>query len=468
MSEDKSLTELVRVFEQKIEQMEDLNESVTDKISELHALEDNFGFGRFSDENTQDLAVLQDFIPKLRDMASTNPLFVRGAWLRFSYVFGRGIEFQNLKPKTKSIIERLDNKSALFSVEAYERNNIASFTDGNFQVIRNEKTNELYIVPFHKVCGATYDRMDKSRLQYILIDFEVDDNKTEKRWVPLARYKKFLKETKKQLPRSIKAGGSQEYPVSRDLVIYHKASHRQPGWSWGIPDSLAAYIWTHAYTNYLTDNSQLVKALSQIAWAITSGTKKGIERAAAQVVGENGIGKTAINTPDGNISNVGVPSAQVSFNNGQPLAAQVASVFQVPVIALISSPGATGGSYGAATTLDLPTLIGMRALQDSWVVFYEEILRDLGSPNVTVIFPPIEEDPAYRQISSVALLHEMGVLHRDEIRDFAFKTTSLTKNHDNLPKQETEDKRAIVSKQGVQGAVKGGQLQGDTNHENDM
>ena len=230
-------------------------------------------------------------------------------------------------------------------------------------------------------------------------------------------------------------------------------------------------VWSLAYSAYLQDNAKLVRALSMIAWSLTKTTAEGVNTAAAQIVGAN-IGGTAVNTTGNAISSVGVPSAQVNMNNGQPLAAMSATSFGVPVIALLSSPGATGGSYGAATTLDTPTVKGMQAVQDAWGEFYDEILHDLGSKDAKTSFPNIEGDPAYRESQSIVTAHSFGLLHDDEARDGVLNVLRVKKLHDTMPPKPIvpptgSGNSPTPPSQGNSGPVPGGNEQDQTNHDGD-
>lgn len=433
--------------------------------------------GAADDTSGPTLTALHTMVDDLQDMAVTNPLHIRGAQLRHSYVFGRGVQFSDLTPKTEALLEDPYIKESLFSVEAYETNNLAQFTDGNLFVIRDEKTNQITRVPIKQITAVATDEDDNSKIQYLLRRWNAN-GEDRQMWYPLARYKKTLVGRGKRGPgirKTIDAtgltrlSGMVPVPVSQDKVIYHKASKRQVGWTFGVPDSLAAKVWTLAYSEYEKDNLLLVKALSQLAWKVTTSTKSGANDASVQLANANaGVGQTAVMGANNALQSVGTPGSNVNFNNGQPIAAMVATSFGVPVIALLSSPGATGGSYGAATTLDLPTLKGMKALQDAWVTFYTEILQDMGSPEVKVSFPSIESDPTYREVASIALAYEASLLHQDEAREGVLEVLDVPIKHANPPKKEPKTTNGgSVASQGNSGAVTGGQNQGDTNHDGD-
>lgn len=439
-----------------------LEESLAHKILSMEDIGWSPVWGANEDIRGPRLRDLHGLAEKLRPMASDNPLHKRGAQLRHAYVFGRGMEFSGTTEKTKKSIKDLYNQAALFSVKAHERNNLELFTTGNFFVLRNETTNICTVVPIEDIKGEFTDPDDPSQVWYFLRTWtrEVDGKSQEmKRWYPVSRYKKSqIGRGRRGKIRQYITTGNERVAVDQGAVIYHHTTQQQAGWAYGVPDSLAAMIWSLSYSEYLQDNAKLVKALQKIAWAVTSATPRGASSAAVQIA-QPGVGGTA-NMASGNVlSGVGVPSAQVNMNNGQPLAAMVATSFGVPVIALLSSPGATGGSYGAATTLDMPTIKGMKAVQDSWKLLYEEILNDMGSPDALVSFPALEQDPTYREVQSIVTAKEAGLLHQDEAREGVIQVLDVTKLHDDPPEDNPEFQ---VARQGRTGSVPGGINQDST------
>lgn len=416
---------------------------------------------------------LHEMSEDLQDMAATEPLHVRGAQLRHAYVFGRGIQLANLTPKTEALLKDPYIKATLFSVEAYETNNLAMFTDGTLFVKRHEKTNDVMTIPLKQITSVVTDPDDDSKVQYVLRSWTAN-GENKRVWYPVSRYKKTLVGRGRRgtggIAKTIElSAGGERLPVDQDHVIYMKTTKRQVGWTFGIPDSLAAKVWTLAYSEYERDNLLLVKAYSQLAWKVTTTTKPGADSAAVSIGNPSGnVGQTAILGANNALQSVGTPGSNVNFNNAQPIAAMVATSFGVPVIALLSSPGATGGSYGAATTLDLPTLKGMKAIQDSWVTFYEEILQDMGSPNVVVGFPSIESDPTYREVASIALAYQSDLIHQDEARAGITDSLDVPILHDNPPEPVSKNAaKNPVASQGNSGAVPGGVDQNDTNHDGD-
>ena len=439
-----------------------LEESVSSYLAKI----EDIGWTRIdqlnslTDEEGPTLDSLQRASERLREATATQPLPKRGNQLRHAYVFGRGMLFSNVdnKPRVTSVMDDPHNKSVLFSVEAYEQANAAKFTDGMFCVAYDLRRKRFTQIPLNRISGVQTDPNDPMDILAIQTGW----NGKSGGWIKLSR--------NKNEKINLKPG---EWVV-KNVVAYVSHANRQSGWTFGVPDSLAGHIFMLTYNAYLRDNAELVHALSKIAWKITTPNNAAVQKAAGVIEGANkanaGVGGTIASS--GDLSGVGVPSAQVDFNKGQPLAGMVATSYGVPVIALIASPGATGGSYGAATTLDAPTLKGFEAVQDAWKLFYEEILRDLGAKNVEISFPTISNDPEYRQASSVAQGVELGVIHRDEARVKYLDLLNIEKLHNGLPpepneKDDSGSTDTVVAKQGKPAKGASGTPDNPTNHDND-
>lgn len=422
------------------------------------------------------LGEVKNAVGPLRDMAANHPLHKRGAQLRHAYIFGRGIEITGMSDKASKIINDTVNQSVLFSVDAQERLNLESFCAGNIFVFRNKKTNRFTHVPIEQIVEIIYDDFDTSYVRYVRREwYDANQNKIISRWFPTSDFEK-NNQVKPTLDSRVDASRNQKFPVDRDHVVYIKTSPAFAGSPLGIPDSLAGALWSVAYSNYLSDSAALTHILKQVAWKITRAQNK--EQADKNAVlvgrpGEGGVGATVGLSGEQQINSVGVPSAQVDFNGGQPLAAMTAASFGVPVIALLSSPGATGGSYGAATTLDEPTRNGFKAAQDSWIAFYLEVLRDINpktrEEEIVVSFPSITEDPPYRQLQSIAQAYATGAIFHDEYREAAIDTLGIKNLHPGEEPPETPDFNGSdpIPRQGNTGALSGGVDQGDTNHDDE-
>lgn len=440
---------------------DEVMESLASRVNSLREIGwQEMGSGAANPELEITIEDVHNMAQVLRPMAQSHPLHIRGAQLRHAYTFGRGIIVSGLNKKVEDTINRPRIKQVLMSVDAQERLNMEAFVTGNIFLFRNRRTNDMVLVPAEEISEVYVDSFDTSKLLYVKREW-IRHGKPVNEIFPTSQVEK------------VPAQHDNEN-VNKEWVVYHKASKSFAGQPLGVPDSFGGALWSVAYSKYLSDSATLTHILKQIAWRITKAQTGGQARASALEMtnpqNDGRVGGTASLAGDQNLQSVGVPSSQVDFNNGQPLASMVATSFGVPVIALIASPGATGGSYGAATTLDMPTLKGFEAVQDSWTLFYETILRDMvpatRREQVSVTFPEIDKDPAYRAVASLGMAFESGVLWRDEYRTMALRLTGAPDLHDGKlpPEPENTD---VVPAQGKTGAVPGGVDQNETNHDGD-
>lgn len=438
-----------------------LQESITDMAMRMEDVNWTLLLGDQLLKEGPSLDDLRIMSEPLRDMASGNPLMKRGAQLRHSYVFGRGVVLSGVKPAAQKIMDDLYNKSVLFAVSAYETMNLALYTDGNLFTIYDERDKSFIVVPLSQITAVQTHVDDATRIQYIRREWSANGT-AYKRWYPLNKYK----ESGVRLLSEIETGGMVT-PVSKTGVIFHHYTNKQAGWTFGIPDSFAAALWAKAYSEYLNDNKKLVKALSQFAWKVTQNTRAGVTNAAAKVAQRTGdqTGGTAVMAAGADLSAIPRAGSDVNFNNGQPLAAMIAASLGVSVIALIASPGAAGGSYGAAATLDFPTIRVMQSVQDSWIVFFREVLITLRSPKAEVSFPSIETDPVYRELAVMAQMVELGMLHREEGRDLALQRLDITNPKPGMPEPPEPKGGSAVPSQGNTGT--GNPASDISNHDGD-
>lgn len=446
---------------------------------------DNVGWDKLTAfDNTSGgvpLATLNEYADDLADMALTSPPFIRAIQLRHAYIFGRGFHIKGVsKPEHREVIRSPYNREAIFSPSAFYAVESAMLTHGNYFLMKvgTRKKTRYIPVPQDQIHGVITDEMDTSRIYFVLRRWSANGNDYAK-WIPLNRHKTDLGNS---LPKEMPAAPNSDdmIPVAQDASMFIAHNTRQTGHTWGVPLGLAIKIWVAMYTGYLRDNATLTKALTNIAWKISTNSTKAAERVATSVI-QAKAGSAAV-TGNGQDVQAMPRGNDVNFNNGQPLAAMIATAVGVPVIALISSTGASGGAYGAATTLDEPTQKGMYAIQQARAEFLNEILEDLAGADAEVQFPTMASDATYRHAQSLANAHATGAIFQDEYREAALDLLNVESKHKGLPKPngfntwsdpkpETDSNDSQpsdpIARQGNSGAVKGGVDQGDTNHDND-
>lgn len=435
-------------------------------------------YGDIDTEEGFSLDSLKTVSEDLYDMVATSPLISRAIELRHGYTFGKGFQL-NITNDSKMVQNVLDNPynwESLLADEATERLLVEDAAAGNaFHIKKGRgKGTKIISVPLSQITGIITDEDDAQRIHYFQRTWSVK-GKEQKEWIPLNRYV----ETGVKIPTSIQATPSDpSVPVAKDTVGFVFSGMRPAGWTFGIPTALAAKAWLVMYTEALQNNAILVKALSQIAWKYTNKTGKGARAVGAEIASEKGVGGS-ISMADSQDVQAMPRGNDVNFNNIQPLAALIASRFGVSVIALLASPGATGGSYGAATTLDEPTLNVMSTLRKKMRRYLEEILNSISpTVRVEISFPSMSTDADYRKVQALANAHSTGALFQREYRDAVLEIYPVPHQMKGLPKPngfntwvDWEDdpltKTPGVPGQGSSGPVPGGNNQGETDHSTD-
>lgn len=451
--------ELSEKYEILANNYELLQESLDDMAQKYQDLSWDLLEG-YNEEGGLSLWRLKQLEEMISDMVETNPLMKRGAQLRHSYVFGKGIWFNGLKPSGEALLEDDDNRRALFSMQGWEELNKAKFTSGNVFVLYDKTTRKFTRVPLREIEAYQTDPDSEERIWHIKRKWRAN-GKDRVLWYPLSTYT--------GPKRHWISEGDKRTAVSQNAVMYHETSNKQVGWALGVPDGLAAVSWAIAYKNYLENNATLVKAYAKFAWKVTQQTRRGVDNTATRLASQ-GIGGAAVHGAGTELQALPASGSQVDFNNGQPLAAMVATALGVPVVAILSSPGAAGGSYGAAETLDQPTIIGMQVIQQTWKLFYESIFRGVRNKDIQVIFPEIDSDPAYREVGAASQAYHAGILHQSEAREVALNRLSIQEPKKTAPKPDDftqpnqgEGSSNPVASQGNSGAV-GSVTQGDTDN----
>lgn len=418
------LSQILEIFGQKTAEIERLEESVGQlalRLDQINGWDPLDSVGNFDEGPTLD--ELHILTKNIRELTTSNPLLKRGCELRGNYVFGNGIVFREVKPAADVIIGSTHNRRVLFSTQGYEELNRAKYTDGNVFVLYNDRTKLFTRVPISQIQGVVTDPNDSENVWLLKRTWVDENNKTKQFW--------YRTDT---CPVSYKQQTVNRVKVDTSSVMFFETANKQVGWTFGVPDALAGVFFALGYSAYLNDNAKLVKAYARFAMKVSSQSVKGVNNVATELRqrGER-VGGTAVAGAGNDLVAMPATGSQVDFNKGQPLAAMVAASLGVSVIALLSSPGAAGGSYGAAATLDAPTIIGMGAIQDTWTLFFESVFTHLRSPKTKAEFPAIETDPTYRVLNTITALVPAGILHRQEARDVAIDLLDIKDPQKDLP-----------------------------------
>jgi hypothetical protein len=397
---------------------------------------------------------------KIRETTEGNPLLKRGAGLRTSYIFGRGVHFNEQPPRVQRYLEIPQNQDVLFSPEAQVINERSHFTDGQFFVLGNSTTKTFQRIPFDQITGVVTNPDDEEDIWYYRRSWSrsaenllngSSTNKELQVWYPTDTYN----------PANGRfASKIQNHPVDANFRMFASRVNRRAGQVWGVPDAFPALPWAHAYNEYLKDGSRMLKALSMFAWQLKSKTRSGAASAAAAIATPSTSGSTAVLGNDMELSSLPRASA-IDLTDGRPLGSMVASALEVSVVALLSDPG-TSGAYGTAQTLDVPTIKAMEARQHVWTQFYSRVMRFIGAKEVEINWPKIETESSQRMMQALALARETNAIWDDEYREAVIETLDIPKLHDTMPPTQGEEPaNSPIPSQGNSGSV--GSMQDQAN-----
>ena len=212
------------------EQQDRLLESYADMARSLLSIEDEgwslLGMGGpLADAFT--LEDLHAVSAKLSEKTDGNPLLKRGLGLRTSYVFGRGVQIQNVSSRrVQGLIDDVYNQAALFSNDAMVINERANFTSGQFFILGDNSSKRLQRIPFKEITGWVTDPDDSESLRFIRRSWSRVDldgsSKAMHVWYPVDLYENPM------LVRSI-----QNQPVDFSKTMFPFIVNKRVGSVWG-------------------------------------------------------------------------------------------------------------------------------------------------------------------------------------------------------------------------------------------
>lgn len=383
------------------------------------------------------LKTVREYSKLSRALTAVNPLIKNGVAVRTAYIWGQDVEFQKLSGKEKYLND-LQNRKYLFSSEAKIENEKALATDGVFLFLANRAKNTGMRVPLDQITDVLSNPDNREEIWFYkrswtqhTMDTNGTTQKEEKAfYYPTDFYLEYGDGGK---PKIIN-----DTPVDYSQVMVDHRVNAQTGWRYGLPDVMAVVFWAKAHKTFLEDQAALVKSYSKIAFKATTVQAEGAKAAAAQIaMSQNEEAGGIIGLAAGsNLQAVGRTAGSVDFEVGKPLAGYVAAGLSVPLQDLLADGSESNRS--GAEALDRSKLAIMKSRQDSWKEFFVRLFKVWGKPNVEVVFPPIDSDPAYREMQTLAAAAGLNILHPEEIREAAIRILALLTDK-KLPTEEDLD-----------------------------
>ncbi len=365
---------------------------------------------------------LHELDEEIREAIIKSPIIDRGAQLRHSYVWSKGVKLPDAntdpskpgaKTKMQKVLVNPINKRYFLDGPAHEELERGLYSGGNVFALVNQKEGVARRVPVKEITDLITNP-----------DFSEEVWAWKREWQHTNQSGKT--EPKQTwyytddcpLPQAKRARTQiQKVPVDHTQVFVVHSVNRQIGWPLGIPDAVAAVVWAKLYSEFLKHGYIMSRALASIAFRATVATKAAGESASMKLANTNGAGNTAVMGAANSLTALPTAGRGYDFDSGRPIAAMVATAVQVSIVHLLSDPGAAGSSYGSASNLDLPTQRAVVARQQSWAGFLNRLLAALGVPDANVTFPSLEEPDFFREVQSILAGWSTGLLHEDEVRE---------------------------------------------------
>ncbi len=390
-----------------------------------------------SDKTGLSLSQLKDHSESIREYVVINPLIGRGAGLRYSYVWSKGVEVPGVNEQAgkrrgaPSKLERFYrnpvNQENVFSDHAHQKMELSVFTDGAYLLLGNNETKELRPIPISEVAGIYVNPEFSGEVWAVLREWTPDPSNpaTRRRWY----YSDKFTGTRRG---SITDDAGKSVPVESRFTLIDMWVNRQVGWALGVPDAMAAMPWVRTYTELVMNGKTMTDALARFASKVKVGSQKGAGNVGVKM-GGSGAGQAAV-IGEGNEMDIFSSAGKTyDFNGVRPIAALVATALEVSIIHLLSDPGAAGSSYGSASNLDLPTKRAMVARQNMWKSFLERVIEWGTEERLNVSFPSLDDPDPYRESQVVALAWNSGTVHADEVRPRFMEIANISARHDSAP-----------------------------------
>lgn len=366
------------------------------------------------------LQQVKDASKQLRELVVGNPFVKRGHKLRATYVWGGGCEFANQQRNGKlsklpspiaSVLEDdLRAQRYLFTGDAQEEMESSAYTDGHFFVLCDDSTKKP---------------VQRLSLDQITADLRNPDNPEEiwayrRQWsrnpgreTPQpgdVRVRWYYTDTFEGTRKKTIKYESKTETIETGFTVIDQSFNRQVGWAYGVPDALAIIAWAKLYKEFLVNGYIMSRALAQFAYKVTVQSKKAGGVAAVEVAKNSEGGNTYVSGDGKGLETVASAGKGYDFDSGRPLAAAMAAGLEVSLVALLSDPGAGGGSYSTASTLDAPARATAAMRRKAWDSFWSRLFRYMGNTKtLKVTWHDLPDEQLQRILQAWTLTHNTGL-----------------------------------------------------------
>lgn len=366
------------------------------------------------------LEELKEISESIRQAIIKSPIIDRGANLRHSYVWSKGVKLpetnadpskRGAKPKAQKILSDPINCRYFFDGTAHEELERGLYSDGNvFALV--DAAGVARRVPLSEIEDMIVNPDFAEEVWAWKRVWDSTDAKGQTKPKACWYYTDECPLPLKKRPKT----QIRNTPVDHSKTMVVISVNRQIGWPLGVPDAVAAVVWAKLYSDFLKHGYVMSRALASIAFRATVPSKAAGENASMKLANPQGAGQTVVQGTAQALTALPTAGRGYDFSSGRPVAAMVATAVQVSIVHLLSDPGAAGSSYGSASTLDLPTKRAVVSRQQAWVAFFKRLLAAQGVPDAAVSFPSLEEPDFFREVQSIIAGWATGLLHEEEVR----------------------------------------------------
>lgn len=411
-----------------------------EQMSSLTLLLDSQGWVDLSayPEDGPTLAQVQEAGRKLRNLTGLNSPIGAGARLRHAYIWEGGLHHDGVPggrqgpgANVKKILADPINQANFFGASARERQEKACYTNGHYFVIGEESRpargkkpatpKRLRNLPLYQITAAYVNPDDPTEVWAVRRSWSKDglqsnsgvvgaDGTLEHEWIWMYTQRDIR-------PASIQYNGASE-AVNGSKVLFMEQVNRLDGWTWGLPDAIAAMAWADQHRRGVLNGLKMQEALATLAFKLKGQSANAVNGAASKVQNNTNKGGTAAMVDGMDVAALSTAGRGYDFDSLRPVLALVAAAIDVSVVALSSDPGTAGSSYGAGSLLDAPTRLRMMARRLIHIDFEHTVLEWLGAPDAKVWFDPmVDGAELYRELQALLLPYLQGLYSPQQQRD---------------------------------------------------
>lgn len=365
-----------------------------------------------------ELEELKGYSAQLQKLVIHDGPMQQGARLRTIYTWSRGIKIENIpepsrgRSNVRRLMELPVNQENVFGASAHETLERTAFTDGNLFIMGHNSTKEMRQIPLREITDVLRNPRFSSEIwayRWQTVDYSGPQPKSLVRWIYTDR---FTGTKRKQ-----KTVNGQVELFDLDYTMFDQNFNRQVGHLWGVPDGIAAIAWDRIYRNAMVDGTHVQRALAAILFKATSQSKAGVADQALKTSSARGVANTAAMTAGQDFQALSTSGRGYDFSSLTPVLAMVSAALGVSVVHLSTNPADSGGSYGSAESMSLPSRLTTQSRQSVWQELYVRLLKWMGAPDPHVWFESLLDGAEKLRLGQLAqLLWNSGLFESEDAK----------------------------------------------------